>query len=364
MRKNSFMRAASFLMAVFMLFPLWGGNFVKAAGDVPFDTNEAVQDSGRAEPRAGLGSLTIHMTNSVTSQGLAGVEFELSSLLNFSGQKYTATTDSSGTCTFASLGLGLWYLREKSGLAGYIPYLEILPVSIGLGNLTIELKSTPYGSIEVETTDDKGIAVQGAEFSLYSGVNASGTPIQTGLITGADGKITLENITPGMYALLETAVPTGYHLNTMVHTFEVLAGNKRTVKVVNNTVKRGVLNFYMRDAATNEQLENAVFGIYADPAFQTKLEQTMSLKDAPAVVGNLLPNTYYVKVLAVPDGYLADSPSQTIVLLEGQTQEITFLNSRSYPTAGDFALPLICGIFGLAVCGLLALCIRSTRKRQ
>ncbi|PQG35216.1 hypothetical protein CUS38_04895 [Enterococcus faecium] len=75
------------------------------------------------------------------------------------------------------------------------------------------------GDVVLTKIDDQsGEVLQGAVFELQ---DANGTVLQSGLTTGADGKLAIEGLAPGAYQLVETQAPTGYELDATPVTFKI-----------------------------------------------------------------------------------------------------------------------------------------------
>lgn len=310
----------------------------------------------------GIG-VKVKVVDSITSSPIQGAEYEVCKSNAFDTTIYTMTTDAQGEASIDDLSLGVWYMRQTVAPKGYIKYKEILPVSIGVSILTLNLKLTPYGKIEIQKKDNENNPVVGAKFSLYEGSLVSGTPLLTGLTTGEGGKLLLQDITPGMYALLETEAPEGYHLNVIPSIFEVLAGNTKVVSIVNTKIVRGSIRLYKKDAITQLPLAGAKFAVYKDIAQTQLVKEVTSVEEGAAIVDNLLPGTYYIKETQVPQGYLMDSIDQSVLLVEGETKDVTFYNHRSYPTAGNFASTLLVGIGMLSLC-LIVYCIYRKKPNK
>ncbi|OUK19281.1 MSCRAMM family protein, partial [Enterococcus faecium] len=73
--------------------------------------------------------------------------------------------------------------------------------------LTKANRLTPGGVVLTKIDDQSGEVLQGAVFELQ---DANGTVLQSGLTTGADGKLAIDGLAPGVYQLVETQAPTGY----------------------------------------------------------------------------------------------------------------------------------------------------------
>ncbi|MDP4340115.1 SpaA isopeptide-forming pilin-related protein, partial [Escherichia coli] len=73
--------------------------------------------------------------------------------------------------------------------------------------LTIENILDTGGVELIKHAEGSGEVLQGAVFELQ---DANGTVLQSGLTTGADGKLAIDGLAPGVYQLVETQAPTGY----------------------------------------------------------------------------------------------------------------------------------------------------------
>ena len=78
-----------------------------------------------------------------------------------------------------------------------------------------------YGSVVLTKTGTDDVVLPGAEFELR---DSTGKAVQTGLVTDANGQITLNRLVPGDYTLVETKAPAGYDLNTEAIPFTITEG--------------------------------------------------------------------------------------------------------------------------------------------
>ena len=104
-----------------------------------------------------------------------------------------------------------------STLVKYIEF-EIERSQTAVVELTKENRLTPGGVVLTKIDDQSGEVLQGAVFELQ---DANGTVLQSGLTTGADGKLAIDGLAPGAYQLVETQAPTGYELDATPVTFKI-----------------------------------------------------------------------------------------------------------------------------------------------
>lgn len=119
------------------------------------------------------------------------------------------------------------------------------PVTVTHSNYT--------GSVSFTKTDaETGAPLAGAVYSLYRG----STEVKSGLVTGADGKISVTNLQPGNYSFRETQAPEGYLLNSQPAAFalkadvEIGGGYKSVTASDGTTAEAGEHEVYMAGAGT------------------------------------------------------------------------------------------------------------------
>ncbi len=312
-----------------------------------------------APPTTENNTLKLLKIDSVTGDYLEGAVFEIANTPDFDDVVYTVTTGSDGIAIQSGLATGKWYVRETKSPIGYICYEKPFVVSIGAGVTIAECKNTAYGAIEILKTDENGTPLEGAEFSIYSGDKATGTPLFEGLISDENGSILAESIEPGTYTVVETKAPEDYHPNTEPMVTTIKAGEKSIVTCVNESIKPGIINMYKRDAITGELLSGAVIAVFTDEACITQLASFDSSADDCVSTDELKPGNYYVKEIKAPDGYLNDSTPQHVEIHEGEHLAVTFYDNPVPKTAGNYGAVLVIGAALMIICAVGAFIFRK-----
>ena len=85
------------------------------------------------------------------------------------------------------------------------------------------------GSVVLTKVDaDSKSPLENAVFTLQ---DEQGNPLQEGLTTGTDGKLTINDLKPGKYKLVETQAPDGYELDATPVEFEIVKNQQTAVEV-------------------------------------------------------------------------------------------------------------------------------------
>ena len=144
----------------------------------------------------------------------------------------TETTDEYGVATFGNLELGLYLVVETTipdkVTTPIVPFLVSIPMTTYEGNDWLydvhvyPKNKTTYGGVSLKKTGNSSAALEGVTFVLQkkddSGVyqtvttDDKGKPVGTAgtLTTGADGIITVEDLSPGEYRFIETGIGANY----------------------------------------------------------------------------------------------------------------------------------------------------------
>lgn len=192
-----------------------------------------------------------------------------------------------------------------------------------------------YNELTIEKIDSEtGKRLSGAKFNLYytgKGDGCYGSRLSRGVYTtGSDGTVTIKDVPPGSYELVEETAPDGYQKSDKPLSIRVETSQTSKVKKTykfENTPKpkeQGVMKIYKKSA--NEELtsnnscyslEGAKFQIFTDKACTVPAKNSSDSNmyittdkkgigyygDSTRNVTASLIESYYVKEIEAPKGY-------------------------------------------------------------
>ncbi|WP_294856768.1 SpaA isopeptide-forming pilin-related protein [uncultured Oscillibacter sp.] len=256
-----------------------------------------------SSPSSGRASV---MKKDEDGKPLAGAEF---TLYDSTGKAIaSATSGSNGLVEFTGLApYSSFTIRETKAPDGYVLSSEELKLSTTSGTsrsftMVNKKASADASTILVLKTDPDGNPLSGAEFTLY---DKDGSAVATGT-TGADGKVSFENLPAGQYTVAETRVPNGYVRTAGNQTVTLSKDETRSLTVVNEVkpnVPSSVLGSIrlMKVNSDREPLAGAEFTLYAEDGSVFARGTTGS--NGLAVFTDLPIGKYTVRETAAPDGY-------------------------------------------------------------
>lgn len=192
-----------------------------------------------------------------------------------------------------------------------------------------------YNELTIEKIDSEtGKRLSGAKFHLYytgKGDGCYGSRLSRGVYTtGSDGTVTIKDVPPGSYELVEETAPDGYQKSDKPLSIRVETSQTSKVKKTykfENTPKpkeQGVMKIYKKSAneeLTNNNscysLEGAKFQIFTDKACTVPAKNSSDSnmyittdKDGVGYYGGSTRNvtaslieSYYIKEIEAPKGY-------------------------------------------------------------
>ncbi|EEU80230.1 SpaA isopeptide-forming pilin-related protein [Enterococcus faecalis] len=294
-----------------------------ATGTGVYEGNDVTYGSNPATVLIEDHSVQLTKTDEKTSDALAGAVFDLQDKDGNVVQS-SLTTDVSGHILVENLPSGDYQFVETKAPDGY--ELDETPVTFTIERgqtETIQVGKTNkliLGSVTLTKTDDKsGAALQGAIFELQ---DKDGTVLQNNLTTDADGKLTIDNLEPGDYQLVETQAPEGYELDSTPVTFTIEKGQKDSVQVaMTNKLMTGSVVLTKTDEETNEVLQGAVFELQDKDGNVLQSGLTTN-EEGQLSVDELVPGEYQLVETQAPTGYELDQTPVTFTIEKGQTKAV------------------------------------------
>ncbi|MBC6316323.1 SpaA isopeptide-forming pilin-related protein [Listeria grandensis] len=239
-------------------------------------------------------------------EALAGAEFTIYDIDGKVVGKPVAASD--GRVDYGDLAPGYYKIAETKAPHGYIIntnpiYFTILDTYPGNLDLMDTGHITNYqGKIEFRKTDETHHGLADAKFKLIN--RTTGETLQTDIISGEDGGVTLANLHPGEYQLIETEAPHGYILNTAPMNFTIkrdLLGAPEVVQLGDFINYQGSVVLKKTDDFKNP-LAGATFDLLDDKK-QVIATNLTSASGGEIKVGELAPGDYYFTETQAPNGY-------------------------------------------------------------
>ena len=300
------------------------------------------------------GDLIIEKRDSVTGEVLPGAQFRaqtaagcevgLNGVIGDSTltQNGIFTTDAHGQIHITNLQPGAYVITEIKAPDGYVIDTPMTNVVIGTNGdtQTVIIENTPQGSLIIEKRDsvtheplsDAVFRVTTSNGTVVD--NAGGAVSSNGLYTtNASGQIIITNLDPDTYIVTEVEAPEGYQMDAPSQTVKMNSGDVQTLTFYDTP--KGSIIIEKRDSVTKEPLSGAVFKVTtSDGAAVVGSNDSISSNgiyttDASGQIKitGLKEDTYVVTEIKAPVGYEMDAPSQTVKLLNGDTQTLTFYDT-------------------------------------
>lgn len=248
-----------------------------------------------------------------------------------SGQTYTLTTGADGRAVFSNLIPGEYRVEEIAPPQYYMGTSVVHTVNILEGNsepVTVQFENEPWTGLtikKVDATNAEGLP--GAIFKVYKGSEEDPKAYLGDWQSGENGSVTIQNLEPGYYTIVESQAPYGYLLDEehRVQTIEIKpdAVDENLTIVFQNEPKPKLL-IEKVDEATGKKLEGAVFRV-ARRGSEEYLEVTTGA-DGTVLIENLEDDWYTVSEIKAPSGYILDTDHQDVELTPGKTTTLVVRN--------------------------------------
>ncbi|MGO3732961.1 MAG: SpaA isopeptide-forming pilin-related protein [Vagococcus sp.] len=184
---------------------------------------------------------------------------------------------------------------------------------------------------ELIKVDDKtGDVLSGAVFELQ---DSEGNVLESGLTTDESGKLSIDNLAPGKYQLVETKAPTGYELDATPIEFSIKAKDDQNkqehVKVKKvNKIKESLIILEKKDSKSKKLLSGAEFEL-RDEKGKVIRETIKVEKDGTTVIADVPFGSYQLIETKAPDGYRIDGkPFVFTVKQNKETIRLSIYNDK------------------------------------
>ena len=271
------------------------------------------------------GSVLLTKTDGTSAEALAGVTF---TLYTESNQVIAAnlTTDANGKIKVENLKPGNYYFVETQAATDYQSNTQKYDFTIARN-----LVGTPAAPVQVNATNElipgavvltkvdnqSGAVLANAVFDLQ---DAEGTVLQAGLVTDASGKISITDLRPGDYQLVETQAATYYKLTTDPIAFTIARSQEEALQLTaENELIRGNVQLTKTDVdKENGPFAGAVFAL--QNAKGDVLQENLTTgTDGKILITDLLPGDYQLVETATVFGYDLDATPIPFTINKAET---------------------------------------------
>ncbi len=286
-----------------------------------------------------LPDLTVEKKDSITGDPLQGAKFTVwyasgGSLSGDLREVGSYATDENGVFTLKAVEPGWYRVTETDPPAGYAmkdpSTLDVFMEADQDKTLTFE--NQPLNSLIIKKVDaTDGHVLQGAKFRVryFEGVTGTGGTTIGEYETSAQGTIVVTGLKVGTYIVEETHAPAGYIIDDAPKTVYLSGKEQAAVTVEFANQPDSGLTVTKLDSVTKEPLAGATFEIRNSAGGVVGNSNGLYVTDESGTIHlpGLPSDTYTVKEIKAPEGYVLDGTPQTVKLIHGETHSLTFYNA-------------------------------------
>ena len=264
---------------------------------------------------------------------MKGVTFRIARIED--GSRYLdRTTDENGEILVSDLEPGIYSVTETATLPDHILDTTEYHVELSPGRTSeLRLTNDKRPSLTIHKSDaDTGEPVEGAVFTVQS---ADGSTV-TKVTTGPDGTVTIENLLPIVYEVIEQSVPEPYLLDAPSQLITLQPNWDSDVYFENH--KAPELTIYKEDSIAGAPIEGARFhvtytstGEAADAPESIDFGEILTDENGEIKLHEqgkrLYPGEYTVTEVEPAPGFQMKEPTtQKVILHGGESKTVTFQN--------------------------------------
>jgi len=244
---------------------------------------------------------------------LSKAKFELSRLVD--GKEVIVatdlTTDLLGQVTVKHLSPGEYVVKETNAPLGFKRNTQVFNVNISsesLGkpeDIMVTVKNY-QGSLNIIKVNEHSERLTGATFAIRDA--RTHQVIRDDMVTDSTGQISVANLSPGNYELLETHAPKGYIRNEKVIPFDVSFedyGKPKSIELTMTNYKGSMMLSKVDD--NGEPLTGAVFHLIDHHSKDIVRENITVDELGQLTLEELEPGDYELQEIKAPEGYLLNT---------------------------------------------------------
>ena len=261
------------------------------------------------------------------NRGLAGATIAIEGVDNsFYGEFQTGSDGTLEGVVWESMTYGSYKAYEIAPPEGYILDPQVKTFRIDENHTDVQLIFTNDAKVKVlfQKQNETGAALPGAVFNILR----DGQIIATEA-TDAGGRITVTDVTEGLYTFIEISAPAGYAKcdPVMVHVDHDTVVGGGTVTATAKDYRLPNLTIEKRDKTTGAAVPDTVFTVKGiHNGYSTEVTTGA---DGKAVLTGLPVDSYEVREISVPHPYILDESNvQTVWLEPGSSRTLTFENLK------------------------------------
>ncbi|MEH7732585.1 SpaA isopeptide-forming pilin-related protein, partial [Bacillus pumilus] len=213
---------------------------------------------------------------------------------------------------------GTYQFVERKSLEGYELSAKPLVFQVELGQkewIQVEaINQLKKGSVELTKIGEEKERLKGAEFTLF---NDDGKELMSGLTTNEKGIITVNDLKPGAYQLVETKAPFGHKLDAEPVDFKIDFNPNQLVKVTKENIRTTSAVKLQKKGEDGQLLAGVTFDLI-DAHDQRVKKDLKTDKNGQLTVDQLKPGTYQFVETASIAGYELDQTPVSFTIRLGQ----------------------------------------------
>lgn len=284
------------------------------------------------------GSASLTKTDE-SGKKLANAEFNV---IDETGNKVgeTITSNKDGEVIANNLASGKYSFVEVKAPAGYLINTDPIPFEIATEakGIPVQVKTNDgenfmnyQGSVQLKKVDfDRSEEDQGLKGATFIVQDEKGDQVGNAVESDEDGLVTVKNLAPGNYYLIEETAPEGFIINTQKIPFTIAdhaAGEPKVVQANNDQPfanYKGTVQL-IKQGVDGQRLPKAEFDLFREGETEAFKRGTTDANGVMTLAG-LAPGNYRLAEVYAPAGYIVnETPIEFTIAAsaEGQPAVVT-----------------------------------------